>query len=238
MSYEQKLNILLEAIKLAGEHSKDFDELTLSKQLDMDVLKLRETITNELNSYFYLNTKSNIQCPSCNKPIGIEKGLDYCICKDCNGEVKLSDKSILSLGLNTDKVEEFLLEIITNKFIEKGFVERDADDKFIVLRNKDNEQCLALSLSIECNGLRDYFSLRGWANDYHPSTYLILSNAFDKYLASYEDKDLKCTLITFSQIFETSFIDELLEDIQRKQEILAKQKETRRFFGFAFVFCF
>ena len=228
MSSEELRKLLLEAVRLAGEHNEDFDEVKLANRTKIKLEHLRELLSNNsLASFFEKSRKTNLKC-QCGSDVEIEKELDYAICKDCNDQVNFENEGVLCLGLKIGAVEEFFIEFITEKFIEKDFVERDSDKNFTALKNKKNGECLALSVSIERNGLRNYFSLCGWANEYNPSTCIVVSNSFDKYLQSYKDKDLKCTLINFLEICDDTFIDRLLEDVREKRRILKDQKETEK----------
>ena len=228
MSSEEIRKLLLEAVRLAGEHNEDFDEVKLANRTKIKLEHLRELLNKDsLASFFDISRKTDLKC-RCGADVEIETGLDYAICKACNNHVDFANEGVLCLGLKIEAVEEFFIEVITEKFVEKDFVERDSDKNFTVLKNKKDGECLALSVSIERNGLRNYFSLCGWANEYNPSTCIVVSNSFDKYLSSYKDKDLKCTLINFHEICDDAFISRVLENVREKRRILKNQKETEK----------
>ena len=228
MSSEKIRNVLLEAVRIAGEHNEDFDEVKLASQTNIKLDDLRELLKNkDLSPFFHVDNKRHINCPKCKEKVEIES-LDYAMCKKCGEELDLKKESILALGLKAETVQEFFIEVITQKFAEKGFSERGSDKNFLVLKNKDGGQILALSFSIESNGLKDYFWLRGRANEYNPSMYIIVSNSFDKYLSSHKDKDFKCVLVKFHEIFGDSFISKLITDINKRDKVINKEKETEK----------
>jgi len=223
MLYDNKTKIIISGIKLAGKDNVEFDEYSLSQLAKISLIDLINLLKSDLSNYFYLLDKDKSTCSKCNSRVDIEKELDYCICTNCNKELDLTKCSRYKIGLNIVNIEEYLTSKIKNLFLSKSFEERDSDDNFLVMKN--NGIMLAVSVSLECNGLRDYFSLRGWAYDYDPLSYIIISKEFDSYIISYQDKDLKCSLISFDDIFDEIKLNSLLKKIKEKNDLLKKQKK-------------
>lgn len=215
------LEILKCAVNLSGEHNKDFTEVDLASASALQIKNVLEIIqSDELKPFLHLTRKSKIDCPKCGSKIEADNGLEYCFCSECSEEINLNNCPFYTIGINQERVQEYLVDFLLNEFEKSGWKNRDSDENFFVI--KKAEKSIALSLCTSGNGLKDYFALRGWAIDYDPQSYVIISQNFDKFISSYSDKDLKCVLMPLTEIFKDNFISGMLEEISKRVDVYQK----------------
>ena len=60
-----KVQVIKAAIKLSGSSNKDFNELQLSKELNLSKEETLGILQSKLNLFFSTSRKTRVKCPKC-----------------------------------------------------------------------------------------------------------------------------------------------------------------------------
>jgi len=225
--------LLKKAIELSGPSNKDFTEIQLSNTINISPKELIDLIgEDEFKLFFSLSKKSRIKCLKCGTFIDYDSGLDFSFCPNCNNENDLSNVGLYSIGLNRKEVEIYFIEHLSKIFEDNGWEIRDSDDNFIVIKKSGIH--IAFSINLDENGLKEYFTLRGWASDYSAESYVLISTNFDKFLSAYKDKDPKCYLSNVFDIFDRLFIEEIINEVTKRAKVSTKEEEAEKILDIEF----
>jgi hypothetical protein len=220
-----KILILKNSLELSGAENKDFTEVELSRLLKINSNEVIKLITdNELKDYFIISKKSKIKCPKCNSSVEIAPKLNYSFCQNCNQEIKQESLGLYNIGLNRGEMESFLIDYLINLSQKEGWEVRDSDNNFLVIRK--DKQLIAFSVCLDESGLKEYFVLRGWAGEYNPESFILISLKFDKFISSYGSKDLKCLLNKLPEVFQEDFFKKTLNEVNKRIEVYNKEKKA------------
>ena len=219
------LQILKNAVVLSGIHSVDFTEAELANKSGFSTKEIISLIQKrELQPFFSITRKFRIKCPKCASFVEIDSDLEACFCSNCNEEIKREDVPLYSIGLNRQEVEVYLIEHLIKKFESSGWKARDSDENFCIVK-KDSD-AMAFSICLDGNGLKDYFTLRGWGIEYNPHLFIVMSPTFDKFISAYQDKDLKCLLINLDSLFDENFVPSLLKKVNERIKFYNKERQA------------
>ena len=155
------LQILRNAISLSGVYNSDFNESELAEKSGISPQQIIKLIQDDkLQPFFSITKKSRIKCPKCSSFVDIDSSIAVCFCSECNEEINMSKVPIFTIGLNRQEEQIYLIEFLLKKFEEAGWIIRDSDENFFIIKN--DKVSIAFSVCLDGNGLKDYFTLRGW----------------------------------------------------------------------------